>query len=462
MGSFKIFITKNKEIFLSQKKLGSELILEYYITVVLLLYPLFMSDDKILLIFKQKYFLYYILTIGSTLLCIWLYGQKKQTEKIHLYQFDILLLLSFVLLVIRAVVKIFQNDMTYEQEIFLWGLIVSYFLLKTIGRREKNYLNMLLLASIPVGLESVNYILSGREEFLDISSMLENREGTVSFFLLASCTTSVLYCNEKRDRWRKVYLIMAAFSYFVIFVHNDMMSICLTGFFLLSIPIAFSPTVSLVKRNLILCFIFLFLLSNMSLLQYVDGISLGNPFDLKYSVYIDFFIAFAGVLICKYWDKIPKDVEPDCILMKKFQKWYRRTLTVVIALLAVYFLIGSRLEGIPEQFGIEAWKIFGVSLQNSIYASKSANQKFLENYGFLGLILWIFLTALIMEKILKKWKQADNLRKIYFSLSVLFLVQSFFYQIQSISTPAFVILLALALSEKREEGIADLSGNIHV
>lgn len=446
------WLEMNKKFLSISKESGSELILKYYIIVVLLLYPIFMSRDKFFLIFSQKKFLYCVLTLGSALLCIWLRRQEKQKEKIHLYRFDILLIISSFLLIIRAIIKIFQNDMTFEQEAFLWCLIVSYFLLKVIGRREEGYLNMLLLATIPVGLESISYMVSGKGVFLDISSLYENKEGVVSFFLLASYTASLLYCNEKRDKWRKAYLIMAAFNYFVLFLQSDMTSIWLAGFFLLGIPIAFSSTVSLVRRNFILCFAFLFLLSNMSLLQYV----LKKPFDLKYSVCIDLFIIFVGILICKYWDKIPKDVNPDRILLKKVHRWYRQTASVFIFLFAVYILLGSRMEGLPERFGIKIWKAFGVFLRNSIHASQSVYQKFLEDYGVIGFFLWVFLTSLIIEKILKKWAQADTLRKIYFSLSVLFLAQSFFYQIQPISTPAFVILLVLALSEKRKEKMTEI------
>ena len=440
----------NKKFSATPKKSGPELILEYYIILVLFLYPMFMNEGKILSIFSQKKFLYYVVTICSVFLCILLRRPKKRRKRINLSRFDILLIIAFVFMAIRIFVKIFQKDMTYEQEIFLCILVISYFLIKIFGERKENYLNLLLLSAIPICLESVSYMLNGTNFVLDVSSMFDDQDGSVTFFLLMSCAASVIYCNENRDKRRKIYLIIVLLNYFVVLLQNNLVAICLTGLFLISIPIVFPATVTLVKRNLLLCFVFLFALSSIPFLQYAEGILLKDPLEFRYCVYIDFFIAFAGVFICRYLEKVPKDVDPNLILMKKFQKWYRWTIAVVFSSLSVCILLGNRLEGLPEQFGVKTWKIFGISLQNSIYISKGVYQKFLEDYGIVGFFLWIFLTVLIMENILKKWKQTDTLRRIYFSLSVLFLIQSFFYQLQPVSTPAFWVIFTLALTENQK------------
>lgn len=137
--------------------------------------------------------------------------------------------------------------------------------------------------------------------------------------------------------------------------------------------------------------------------------------------------------------------------MKRFQRWYRRATIAVLFILIAIVLIGSSMEGISERNGIKMLKVFVASIQSSISSGESFYQQLLENYGVVGCLLWIFVTVLILEKIIKKWKKADDLRKIYFSLSILFFSQTFFYQIQPVSTPAFVALLALSLSEEYEE-----------
>ena len=453
MEKLKTFWTEiTEKNILLPKRTGLVLVPEYYIAIVLFLYPLFFSEDRILLVFNQKTFIFCVLTICAALCCIGLYGRKTFPVKICLSWADILLAVAVIVLVIWAFVKIFHSDMSYEQEAFLWCLIASFFLLKVFGRREGSYLNLFLFSAIFICIDSIVYILSGTDFFLGVSAMFEPPQDASSYFLLASCTASVLYCNEKRKRWGKFYLLASLIGYIALLLHKDIVSACLLGLFLLCIPIAFSPAISLVRQNLFLCFAFLFIMSSTPLLQYIiDGISQNEQYDLSYSVYIDLFLASAGVCICQYWEKVPKDRDPDRVLMKRFQKWYRRAAAFVLFILTAVVLTGNRMEGITDRFGIKTLKVFAASMQSSISSAESFYQQLLENYGVVGCFLWGFLSVLFLEKIIKAWRNADIVRKQYLSLSVLFLVQTLFYRLQPVNTPAFVVLLALALSEKKTD-----------
>ena len=452
MGKMKTFWTEiTEKNILFPKRTGLELIPECYIAIVLFLYPMFFSEDRILLIFSQKTFIFCALTICAALCCIGLYGRKPLPVKIHMSWADILLTVAVILLVSRAFIKIFQNDMSYEREAFLWCLIACFFLLKVFGRREGSYLNLFLFSAILICIDSIGYILSGTDFFLGISAMFEPPQDASSYFLLTSCVASVLYCNEKRERWGKFYLIVSLIGYIALLLHKDTVSVCLLGLFLLCIPIAFPPTVSLIRRNLFLCFAFLFIMSSIPLLQYASDISLKEQYDLNYSVYIDLFLASAGVFISQYWEKVPKDRDPDRVLMKRFQKWYRRAAAFVLFIQTAVVLTGNRMEGITDRFGIKTLKVFASSLQSSISSAESFYQQLLENYGVVGCFLWGFLSVLFLEKIIRIWKDEDTVRKQYLSLSVLFLVQTLFYRLQPVSTPAFVVFLALALSEKKAD-----------
>ena len=451
MGKLKTFWTEiTEKNILFPKRTGLELVPAYYIAIVLFLYPMFFSEDRILLIFSQKTLIFCALTICAALCCIGLYGRKMFHVKLRLSWADILLAVAVVLLVIWTFVKIFHSDMSYEQEAFLWCLIASFFLLKFFGRREGSYLNLFLFSGILICIDSIVYILSGTDLFLGVSAMFEPLQDASSYFLLASCMASVLYCNEKREKWRKLYLIVSLLGYIALLLHKDTISVCLLGLFLLCIPIVFSPTVSLIRRNLLLCFAFLFIMSSIPLLQYASNISLKEQYDLRYSVYIDLFLASAGVFICQYWEKVPNDRDPDQILMRKFQKWYRRAAAFVLFILTAVVLTGNRMEGITDRFGIKTLKVFAASLQSSIGSAESFYQQLWENYGVVGSFLWSFLCVLFLEKIIKAWRSADVVRKQYLSLSILFLVQTLFYRLQPVSTPAYVVFLALALSEKKE------------
>ena len=173
-------------------------------------------------------------------------------------------------------------------------------------------------------------------------------------------------------------------------------------------------------------------------------------YDLKNGSILALLTIIVLAFICQYWEKVPKDRDPDRVLMKRFQKWYRRAIAFVLFILTAVVLTGNRMEGITDRFGIKTLKVFAASLQSSISSAESFYQQLLENYGIVGCFLWSFLSVLFLEKIIKVWRNADVVRKQYLSLSVLFLVQTLFYRLQPVSTPAFVVLLALALSEKKE------------
>ena len=87
----------------------------------------------------------------------------------------------------------------------------------------------------------------------------------------------------------------------------------------------------------------------------------------------------------------------------------------------------------------------------SIQANKSFFQFLLEEYGLMGGIFWIHLTIIIINRLRKQWKKEDSTVKILIVISVIFLVQTFFYQLQPISTPMYVIVLTFALYANRSK-----------
>lgn len=111
----------------------------------------------------------------------------------------------------------------------------------------------------------------------------------------------------------------------------------------------------------------------------------------------------------------------------------------------VCLLIGNRISELPERFGIKTLKTFNMSLLQSIQTNKSLFQILLEDYGVIGGFLWSCLVIMFMKRIINQWKKVDLLVKVYLMVTVLFLVQTFFYKLQPISSPLYIIVLALGL-----------------
>ena len=77
------------------------------------------------------------------------------------------------------------------------------------------------------------------------------------------------------------------------------------AFFLLLLPLFYQPTVTLIKRNLVLCFVFLGIMTNLPLLQYLTDVTLHENILTRYGIYIDLFLLCLGGGIKAYWKKVP-------------------------------------------------------------------------------------------------------------------------------------------------------------
>lgn len=423
----------------------SKTILEYYILILLVFYPLFLFDDKILSIFNGRILLYYLLTLLSAVFFLYFYKKSPEDSPVKLSILDIAFIFSGLCLMIRAVVRIFQNDMGYEKDAFLWCLIGCYFLLYTVSGKYKHYLTLLLLPAVFLFTALLVYYLKGKELIIGIEALVRQTEGTSSWLILTAAVSSLLYCLEN-GRYRQIfYLLMSGLEFLLLFLNHDTTAICITGIILLIIPLAFIPTAPLVKKNLLLCFLFLVIAGNYPLLLYTKESGANGQYNLRYGIYIDLLLSIIGVFICKYWDKVPKNRDPEGIIMKKMQRWYGQAAAAVGIMLTAVVIMGSRTADLPDKFGISVLKSFSSSFLKSMHENMSFFQFLLEEYGLIGCMIWICLIILIIRQLLKQWKNAESILKVLIILSFLFIAQTFFYNLQTISTPIYVIILTFAL-----------------
>lgn len=442
----KTWETKNlKEIFFPTLSEDGSVILDYYVRIMLFFYPLFLVQDHILQIFTGKALLYYVVTFFSSAVYLFFLSRKTVVYAFGLSRTECLFLLAALLLMIKAVVRIFQGDMGYEKEMFLWCLIGTYFLLKSFDQACRYYLDLILFSAFLLQAGAIKYFIWGGESIPGVDKLCTWPEAGASYYLLAACTASVLYCSEKRKKWDKFYFIMAVFGYLTLFLLGDMGAICLAFLFLLAIPLAFPATVALVKRNLALGFSFLFIGSNLPLLQYIKNSLLKDRYDLGFGICIDIFLCLMGILISRHWEKVPVDRNPDAVILKRLRSWYARAVTAIILLSLICLLAGARLDGLPERFGIKELKAFGTALGKAASGAQSFPMAVLGDYGTIGCGLWLGIVILLLERVKKRWQSADGKRKNYLMLSALFLAQTFLYRIQPVSGPVYMIIMALAL-----------------
>ena len=191
----------------------------------------------------------------------------------------------------------------------------------------------------------------------------------------------------------------------MIYIINDIVSICIIGVFLLIIPLLFLPTISLVKNNLNLIFNFLYIFSCITFINYIGKINNFLQFKLQYGIYMDLFLLLLGVGIFIYWNKVPKNANPDYVIMKKFKDYYKIALYVSGIIFVSCIVIGYRIQEIPVTMGIQTCKVFVISLIQSINKNEGIIEQLLKDWGLTGVILWIFLIVLLMEYIKKSGKK---------------------------------------------------------
>ncbi len=425
--------------------------LNYFVGIMLLLYPLYMTDEKVLSFIREKVVLLCLITIIAGILLLFSVLKDMVSYKKIINKVDLTFMIIALLLIVKSFSEMHYKDMSLENEIFLGCLIGIYFILRSLRTEYQYYVRLFLYASIFLYIGILGYLLTGTDSWLGIEIMFRQPGAVPSFLLLACGCSSLMYCLYDEDGWKTFYLILSGVGFASIFLYRDMVTVCLMGLFLLTIPIVFSPTVKLVKKNLILCFLFLFVGSNIPLLQIMEWVKIEHPYDLRYSVYIELFLAVIGTAVCQYWSKIPQNIDPDKVVMKKFQKWYVQALALSGSVLLSCLLLGERLNALPDKWGTAGLKLFGNELCRSVAENESFIHYLLAEYGIIGCILWILLGILVIKRLIRQWQKTDCSVKLMCMIGILFWIQSFVYQVQPETAPVYVIFLTFALCADRTE-----------
>lgn len=441
----RLFLHNLKKYIFPDISEDGSVIVDYFIRIIFFLYPLFLIKDDSVSTFPVKIILLTVLLLLTGVLYGYVLLFKRATYGVRLRSMDIAMLFVTGLLMVKVVNNTFINNTNIKQEIFFLCLIGIYFLTRAVNKGYTYYLNLLLFSAAILYIGLFEYYLMGQITILDAEEMFLQPEGLRSYLILTSSIAILFYCLTEKVYLKYFYLIMTISGFTLILLDGDAIGVCITGFFILLIPIIFTPTAEFIKRNLNLLFLYLFLISNIPLLQYLEWFKVEQAFDIHNGLYIDLFFALLGVCILIYWKKVPANINPEKIIMKKFQRFYKKTMVIAGVTIAICILIGNKMAAFSDIFGMKALKEFCASLWTSINDNDSFFSLILQSYGVVGGIISIILVILLAGKLWKRLKCNDVVVKMLSILSCLFLIQSFFYKIQTISTPLYMVLLTLAL-----------------
>lgn len=418
---------------------------DIYLRIMCFLYPLYLSDNKILIFFTEKEFLYYVLTILTAIMYLSFSLRKEKLIKMRLNLTDCFLLLVSMLLLVKGILEIILQNGSFTSEIYFLCLIATYFLLKSFSGEFGYYLRLMVSASFILYIDILYFYLTQKQGIIGADILLKQPEA--AYLLLLSLGIGfVLYEKESRAAWRKFYLLVSILGSAVLYFFGDIEAICLAGIFLLFLPIFFQPTVTVIKRNLILCFIFVGIMTNMPLLRYSSDISFHESYLDEYGIYFMLFLFLLGGWINRYWRRIPVDRNPEKVLMRRFQEWYKQALFIVISFLLLLFISGNKLSDLSEKTGMEFICQFSIGLSAAVNSKNNFFLSLMKNYGITGLFFGLCLLISFFQKI-KKYKNEDE-KFLCGILSVMFLCLTFFYYPGPFIGPAGIILISFSLPER--------------
>nr|WP_297768296.1 O-antigen polymerase [uncultured Butyrivibrio sp.] len=431
---------------------GSDTVADYMTRVLLFLFPLFIYEKTAFLSISMKDMLFGILILTMSIWCIVNLMLKDGLRKISVGKRMLSVFGIFVLILLLFAVQMSKVDRELGHTYLYIGMFLLPFGVSFIRQERIYYMQIFLAAWSLVYISILRYVITGTATILGVETLLKSPAKFIPSVLLCCAISSFLYIIEKRKNRQNIYLAFAAISMVVLFMYGDMAAFMILFLYLMCLQFLRKPTVSFIKRNLILIFAFAFCASNTPLISYFGIKGYTKEFDLEYSIYIDIIIAVAGLFITSYWEKIPKDHDEDHTVMTRFSKWFKRSLLIIGVLLIVSFIFGSRGNNLSGTIGGKAIAGFSTSLWNAVNSTNGEIWHVLAVYGVIGVAILLFLGVVILGTLYRQWKNPDisEVSRGYIMIAVMFLAQSMFFPFSSASTPAYLIFLGLALTAARK------------
>lgn len=379
---------------------------------------------------------------------------------------DLAAITAIVYAVFSVAVKLFITpaegviDFTWNAEAIALAIIC---LLVSVDVEWKlSYLDLLLYSGLPVAGLYLLTCLKGGWEGGGLAAAFTDSGQVASYFLLVSMVAVYGYCRC-RDKMRCVFYIMVSgISFFALFLNQNVISLWLMGFFFLAIPVLHRPTALLVKRAMQLFFLYLFMLSNMSLLtEYTQIIREEVFYSLEHSVYLDLLVAAGGLGFFHYWDRIPEGTDLERLVLRKMQKGYRFVLKLAVLLFGIIAFTGNGWAALPDSTTYNMTKSFAVPLAEAVERNESG---FLYCFRVIGVIPGICLLALMLlflDRMCENYAQDKPISDMLILVSVLFLVQVLFWNPGIHNIVCYFYLLTTACFYKEERELMESVG-VHV
>lgn len=348
-----------------------------------------------------------------------------------------------------------QRISGYQFQVICIILSLLYFLFKEVKAFQDWYFDLIIYAGLAVmGFMLFGYLFD--MQMIKFLSDIMNDSGQAASYLLLPCVISVYRYCVCRDRARSVfYLLIAIVGFFTLLINRNIVSLWIMAVAFFLIPVVMRPTAELVKRDMQLCFAFFFMMSNMSLLtNYTQLIQKEINWSLEHSVYLDLLIAVGGVLFLGYWDKIPKEIDQEKLILRRMRRGYIFVLKLM-GIVFLSFVMGSgRWRELPDTVGTIMVKSFAVSLIDEIKDSKNIWISCMENSSISALIILIF-AGLLIRRLIRNHSFAKPLTGGFLIITIMFFMEIFFFVPCVSILPVYLLIVVMAAfyQEEKQRGV---------
>lgn len=359
---------------------------------------------------------------------------------------------SLIRILYKIVITNEENLESFGYEIVVLAMAALYVLIISRPVFREFYFDILLYSSLAVfALLLIKYFCGNGVDGA-IAVLLQDKSGIGSYTVLV-CMAGVWQYIKCEDKLRSFfYLGVLVIGFFVLFVNQSRVSFWIMAVVFIAVPILQRPTAELVKRDMTVFFIYLFLLCNMSLItNYTNLLYIDVTFDLEQSVYLELLIALGGICFFRYWDRIPEGVDLRRLVMRRMRRGYQFLLRSMSVIAAGMILGGNLWKELPDRFGMKAWKGFAIPFIDEINQEKSTFYLCFEQFGVIGSLLLLSLCVLLVAELKKKYRFDKPVTGMLVLISGVFLAQLLFWKVSISILPVYWMFLVLAISYKEKE-----------
>lgn len=363
---------------------------------------------------------------------------------------------AFLMIIIKMIRMTETKIERSDPEIMILTMAVLYLLITVKPMFTERYLDILLFSGLIVfALLLVKYLCVGETGGV-LSVLIQDKTqvtscGVASYAMLV-CMAGLWRYVKCEDRLRSFfYAGVLSVGFLVMFINQNRVSIWMMIIVFIALPVLQRPTAELVKRDMQVFFIYLFMLCNMSLLtNYTDLLQVTVNYDLEQSVYMELLVAVGGLFFFKFWDRIPQGVDTKRLVMRKMRRGYQFLFKLICIVFTGILLGGENWKELPDGMGMSAVKGVAVPLTEEVRQGKSAFYVCFEQLGIAGGLLILIVCVLLIAGLRKNYRFDKPVTGMLILISCIFLIQLLFWKVSISTLPIYWIFMVLAISYREE------------